>query len=136
MYKYKEIYFMAKLNQAVLDEQIFYLKKTKYKNLIQDLRLEYCTDNDGNYIYLVCIKIKKSQQKKGYGNAVLHEIVQLADKHNVRIRLWATDIFGTELKVLYELYKKHGFVLIKNDSDGHMVYFPQKIRKNCNKLET
>jgi GNAT superfamily N-acetyltransferase len=118
------------LNQNVLDDHISYLKKIKFKNLIQELRLEYCTDDDGNYIYLVCIKIKKSQQKRGYGNAVLDEIVQLADKHNVRVRLWVTDIFGTNLKVLYEFYKKHGFVLIKNDNDGHMIYYPKKCNKN------
>jgi GNAT superfamily N-acetyltransferase len=120
------------LNQNVLDDHISYLKKIKYKNLIQELRLEYCTDDDGDYLYLVCIKIKKSQQKRGYGNAILDEIVQLADKHNVRVRLWVTDIFGTNLKVLYEYYKKHGFVLIKNDNDGHMIYFPKK----CNKIKS
>jgi GNAT superfamily N-acetyltransferase len=114
------------LNQNVLDEFISYLKKIKYKNLIQDLRLEYCTDDEGIFIYLVCIKIKKSQQKKGYGNAIMGEIIQLADSHNVRIKLWVTDIFGVDLKVLYEFYKKHGFFLIKKDNDGHMIYIPNK----------
>ena len=117
---------MNVLNQNVLDDFISYLKKDKYKNKIQDLKLEYCTDEFGDYIYLVLIKIKKSQQKNGYGSAIMDDIVQLADKHNVRIRLWVTDIFGTPLKVLYGFYKKHGFVLIKNDNDGHMIYYPQK----------
>lgn len=124
---------MNELNQNVLDEFISYLKKDKFKNKIQDLRLEYCTDDDGVYIYLVCIKIKKSQQKKGYGNAIMDEIVQLADKHNVRVKLWVTNVFGTDLKVLYEFYKKHGFFLIKKDNDGHMIYFPSK---KCNKKKT
>jgi GNAT superfamily N-acetyltransferase len=117
-----------KLNQQVLDEFILYLKKEKYRNTIQDLKLEYCTD-DGNYIYLVLIKIKKSQRKKGYGSAVLSDIVQLADKYNVHIKLYATNIYGTELNVLYELYKKHGFFLIKNENDGYMVYLPKKCKK-------
>ena len=52
-------------NQNVLDEFILYLKKDKYKNKIQDLKLEYCTDKENKkYIYLVLIKVKKSQQKK------------------------------------------------------------------------
>lgn len=122
---------MDKLNQNVLDELISYLKKEKYRNKIQDLKLEHCTDADGKYIYLVCIKVKKSQQKKGYGNAILDDIVQLADNYNVRVRLWATDIFGMNLKVLYEIYKKHGFVLVNINNDGQMIYFP----KNSNKLK-
>jgi GNAT superfamily N-acetyltransferase len=126
-----EDFFMNVLNQNVLDERISYLKTIRYKNKIQDLKLEHCTDEDGEYIYLVCIKVKKSQQKKGYGNAVLDEIVQLADNHNVRIKLWVTDVFGTSLKVLYEYYKKHGFILIKTNNDGHMIYFPRK----CNKTK-
>jgi GNAT superfamily N-acetyltransferase len=121
---------MNVLNQNVLNDFISYLKTVRYKNLIQDLRLEYCTDADGDYIYLVCIKIKKSVQQNGYGSTIMDDIVQLADKYNVRVRLYATDIYGTPLKVLYGFYKKHGFVLIKNDNDGQMIYYPQKIRKN------
>jgi GNAT superfamily N-acetyltransferase len=118
------------LNQNVLEEHISYLKKVKYKNIIQDLKLEHCTDEAGEYIYLVCIKIKKSQQLKGYGAAVMSEVLQLADKHNVRIRLYATNIFGAELKRLYGFYRKLGFVLIKKCNDGEMLYFPSK---KCNK---
>jgi GNAT superfamily N-acetyltransferase len=117
------------LNQNVLDELISYLKNTRYKNKIQDLKLEYCTDEDGSYIYLVCIKIKKSQKEQGYGSAVMSEIIQLADQHNVRIRLYATNIFGAELKRLHGFYQKLGFILIKKPNDGEMLYYPQKNRK-------
>ena len=115
------------LNQNVLDERISYLKKTKFKNKIEDLKLEHCTDEEGEYIYLICIKIKKSQRQQGYGSLIISDIVQLADNHNVRIKLWMTNVFGISVKVLYEYYKKHGFVLIKKENDGHMVYFPQKL---------
>jgi GNAT superfamily N-acetyltransferase len=120
---------METLNQNVLDDLSSYLKKTKYKNILQDLKLEYCTDEDGEYIYLVCLKIKKSQQLKGYGAAVMSEVLQLADKHNVRIRLYATNIFGAELKRLYSFYQKLGFVLIKKCNDGEMLYYPSKKKK-------
>jgi GNAT superfamily N-acetyltransferase len=120
---------METLNQNVLDDLSSYLKKTKYKNILQDLKLEYCTDEDGEYIYLVCLKIKKSQQLKGYGAAAMSEVQQLADKHNVRIRLYATNIFGAELKRLYGFYRKLGFVLIKKCNDGEMLYYPSKKKK-------
>lgn len=112
-----------KLNQNVLDELTFYLKTVKYKNKIQTLKLEHCTDDSGDYIYLVCIKVKKSQTSKGYGQAVMSEVISVADKHNVRIRLYATSIFGADLKRLYEFYQKLGFVLIKT-VDGEMLYYP------------
>ena len=115
------------LNQNVLDERISYLKKIKFKNKIEELNLEHCTDEEGQYIYLICIKIKKSQRQQGYGNMIIDDIVQLADNHNVRIKLWMTNVFGISVKVLYEYYKKHGFVLIKKENEGHMVYFPKKL---------
>jgi GNAT superfamily N-acetyltransferase len=120
--------FIMKLNQNVLDEFIVNLK-TRYKNKIQDLKLEHCTDEYGDYIYLVCIKVKKSQQKKGYGSSIMSHVVGLADNHNVRIKLWVTNIFGVELKVLYEFYRKHGFILLVDNNDGHMIYFPEKNKK-------
>jgi GNAT superfamily N-acetyltransferase len=123
-----------KLNQEILNDYISYLKKEKYKNLIQDLKLEYCTD-DENYIHLILIKIKKSQRKKGYGNALLSDIVQLADKYNVLIKLYVTNIYGTDLNVLYEFYKKHGFFLIKDNNDGHMIYKPKNYKKIVTNLE-
>lgn len=122
-------FFMETLTQNVLDNLISYLKKDKFKNILQELKLEHCTDENGDYIYLVCIKIKKSQQCKGYGSVVMSEIVRLADDNNVRIVLYATNVFGSELKRLYGFYRKLGFVLIKKNNDGRMVYFPQKKKK-------
>jgi len=118
-----------KLNQDVLNELTFYLKTVKYKNKIQTLTLEHCTDTDGHYIYLVCIKIKKSQANKGYGQALMSEIINVADRRNVRIRLYATNIFGADLKRLYGFYQKLGFVLIKNVKDGEMIYYPDNKKR-------
>jgi ribosomal protein S18 acetylase RimI-like enzyme len=112
------------LNQNVLDEYISYLK-TKYKNKLQELKLEYCTDTDGEYIYLVCIKIKKQYKERGYGSLIMSEVIELSNKHNVRIRLYCTNIFGADLKRLYGFYQRLGFVLIKNDEIGEMLYCPK-----------
>ena len=120
------------MNQNVLNDFTKVLIKTKYKNKIQELKLEHCTDADGNYINLNVIRVKTSQQNKGYGNSIMNDIVLLADSHNVRIRLFATNLFGAELKRLYAFYKKHGFVLIKSEEDvniGHMIYYTKKKNK-------
>ena len=117
------------LNQNVLNEFSTYLKKEKYVNKIEHLKLEFQEDGQGMYIYLILIKIKKSQINKGYGSAVMSEIVQLADKHNVRIKLWATPVYGSELKRLTTFYKKHGFYMLKKfDRDCEMQYKPKKVK--------
>ena len=115
---------MERISQDVLNELVYNLKRIKYKNIIQDLKLEYCEDKDGDYIYLVLINIKKSQRRNGYGAAVLSEIIKAADKYKVRIRLWATNIYGSDLKRLYGFYRKQGFVLLDNGVEGHMIYYP------------
>lgn len=121
-------FFMSKINQFVLDANVQYIK-TKYKNIIQNYQLSCESDEHGMYIQLVLIKIKKSQRRKGYGSAVMYELCALADTYNVRIRLYATNIYGTDLKALYAFYGKHGFVLIKNeDNIGEMLYYPVLIK--------
>lgn len=120
------------LNQNVLNDFTKVLIKTKYKNKIQELKLEHCTDADGDYINLNVIRIKTSQQNKGYGSSILYDIILLADNYNVRIKLYVTNLFGAELKRLYAFYKKHGFILIKTTEDvniGKMFYYPKKKRK-------
>jgi len=115
---------MSKINQFVLDANVQYIK-TKYKNIVQNYQLSCETDEDGMYIALFLIKIKKSQRRKGYGSAVMYELCAMADLYNVRIRLYATNVYGIDVKVLYAFYGKHGFVLIKNDDNiGEMLYYP------------
>lgn len=116
---------MRNVTQKQLDEFVFYLKRVKYLNKIQDLKLEYNND-ECPYIYLVLIKIKKSQRGKGYGSAVLSDILNFADENQIEIRLYATNIYGADLRRLYGFYRKHGLVLIKNNNDGKFVYRPTK----------
>jgi len=115
------------LNQNVLDSFVSYLKK-KHKNILQDLLLEECTDEQGMYVKLNLIKIKKSQRHKGYGSSVMYELCAFADLYNVRIKLYATNLYGSDLKALYAFYGKHSFVLIKNDNIGEMLYYPVLIK--------
>jgi GNAT superfamily N-acetyltransferase len=124
------------LDQEKINGFVLHLKKTKYKNKIQELIIEYCTnDNNENYLQLFLIKIKDSQKNKGYGSAIISDIVQFADEYNVQIKLWTSNIYGGDLKRLFEFYKKNGFVLIKTPDKNNMIYYPSKIRKNKKKLE-
>lgn len=113
------------MDQIVLNELMTNLKKVKYKNIIQDLKLNFVTD-DCTYIYLSLIRIKKSQRCQGWGSAVMSELIQLADKENVQLRLYATNVYGAELRRLYGFYRKHGFVLENDQNDGKFIYRPKK----------
>jgi GNAT superfamily N-acetyltransferase len=106
------------LNQNVLNEFVLNLK-VKYKNKIEHLELKYQIDDYGECINLAPIKIKRSQRETGYGAAIMSDIINLADRNNVRIILYTTN----DLKRLYEFYGKLGFVLMKA-TDDHMIYFP------------
>lgn len=113
------------MDQIVLNDFTAELKKVKYKNIIQDLKLNFVTD-DCTYIYLSLIRIKKSQQNKGWGSAVMSELIKLADTENVQLRLYATDIYGAELRRLYGFYRKHGFILENESNTGKFIYRPKK----------
>jgi len=126
---------MKYLDQNVLKDYSFYLKKVKYPSILQDLKLEYNTDEECPFIYLGLIKIRKSQRHKGYGSLIMSDIIKLADDCQIEIRLYAADIYGTDLPALYRFYRKHGFVLIKNNNDGKFVYRPKKNRRFCNNLD-
>lgn len=115
------------INQTILDDFTFNLKKVKYKNKIQDLKLELCNDKNGEYIYLALIKIKKNIRCNGYGSLIMSELINLANIYNIRIILYASDLYCSDLNRLYEFYIKHGFFLIKKENDGQMIYNPKNV---------
>jgi GNAT superfamily N-acetyltransferase len=129
---------METFNQDKVKEFVTYLKKVKYKNILQNLKLLYITDNGCPHLYLEIIRIRKPARNQGYGSKVMKDIVRFADKNNVQIRLYALGIYGSDLKRLYIFYRRFGFFLIKNNRNGHFVRNPIKKRKktaiNQNKL--
>lgn len=107
-----------------LTKHIDYLKNILFKNKISQLLIKTEYDEAGEYLNLTLIKIKPSQQNKGYDEAVLDNIISYADKYNVRIKI---NIQGLNKKGLIEFYRKHNFVLIKNHE---MVYYPKSNNLN------
>lgn len=120
------------LTQKILKEYCSYLKFVKYKGVIQNIKLEYCTDKDENnpfegdtHIILRLIQIRKSQRNKGYGSLVLKDIIKLANINNIRVVLYASEKYGSEINRLYKFYQNHRFILIENDADKKMIYYPE-----------
>jgi GNAT superfamily N-acetyltransferase len=109
------------MDQATLN-QISTQLKTKFKNKIQEIALEYCIDSKGEYINWNVLRIKKSQQSKGYGSSVMSEIVQYADNENVRIKLLPTNLWGSDVRRLRAFCQKYGFTKVKD----RMIYYPKK----------
>lgn len=124
------------LDQNVLNEFLFNLKKVMYVGKIQTLKLTLRVDEPNDpepYIYLELIIIRKKFRNLGIGSAILRDIVQFADDHNVQVILYAVNCYGSELKGLYRFYRRHGFVLYKNNNEGNFVHYPKKVHKVCNK---
>lgn len=124
----KEFFMLTKI---ALKEFASYLKNVQYKNVLRVIKLEYCTDDDNNvYIHLNIIKIKKASQNQGYGSLIMSDIIRFANKHNVRIELYASIIFGSEISRLYKFYERFGFVKVVNDPDHKMIYNNVLIKNN------
>jgi len=104
----------------------FSLDLRKKYPVIQNLCLliQDCPTTNVRYIELFFIKIKKSQQSKGYGSTVLSAIVQFADENNIQVRLTPAAMYGTPIQVLYGFYTKNGF---SHMDDKTMIYFPKKV---------
>lgn len=98
--------------------------KLMYKEL-QRLKITNSTDETPPYLQLDEIKIWKKFRNQGWGTKVLIDICRFADEHNVQVRLYASDILGSDLKGLYRFYRRHDFVLIKN-CENKFVYRPKK----------
>jgi GNAT superfamily N-acetyltransferase len=127
---------METLSKEITNDFVFKLRKVMYVGIIEELQFEYVDDEPDSepYLYLILIKIKKKYRNQGYGAIIMEEIVQFADEHNETIILFASTLFGSELKRLYKFYRQFGFVLKRNEDDNKMVREPNKIRKNSNKL--
>ena len=108
---------------SLIKNYVSYLKNITFKNKISELLINTEYDEVGEFINLLLIKIKPSQQKKGYGDAVIDSLLTFADNHNVRIKINLSNSQGDK-KRLIEFYRKHNFVLIKN---SEMTYFPKPI---------
>ena len=115
---------MNKLSQHNLTKFSLDLRK-KYP-VIQNLTLlvQECPNTNVQFIELFFIRIKKSQQQRGYGSIVLSAIVQYADLNNVQVRLTPAAMYGTDIRVLQGFYTKNGFNYM---DDKTMIYFPKKV---------
>jgi GNAT superfamily N-acetyltransferase len=121
--------FFMELTQQILKEYSSHLKNIKYKGIVQDVKLEHCTDIDDDnliegdqYVILRLIRIRKPMRNKGFGSIVLKDIINFADRYNIKIILYASEKYGSDIKGLYRFYEKFGFVKVANDIDHKMLY--------------
>ncbi len=113
------------VTKRILDDQCTYLLH-KYPEL-EKLILEHCTDLNGDdYIYLGLIVINKGCRNKGIGTKIMSELILLADKYNVQIRLWSTSIYGCDLNRLQDFYLNLDFHHAE-DNDKELIYYPKTL---------
>lgn len=108
------------LKQFVLDT------KKDFSDIIEYLKLDLQEDKDGKFIYITLIKIRKSKIDKGFGSIIMSRIIDFALLYNIRIKLWATCIYGSNLLRLVEFYKRFGFKSYNKIRVEEMIYKPRK----------
>ncbi len=109
------------------DFKIFVIElKRQYAEVLQEVTIINNTDECPIHLYITTIKIKNKYRGMGWGSKILTDIVQFADRHNVQVQLYASDILGSDLRGLYKFYRRNKFVLIK---DNKFVHRPKKIGK-------
>jgi GNAT superfamily N-acetyltransferase len=110
------------ITKKLLDNHCTYLLH-KYPEL-NKLVLEHCTTITGeDYIYLGMIVIDNGCRNKGIGTKIMSELIQLANKYNVQIRLWSTNIYGCDILRLQKFYLNLNFKHV-DDNDKEMIYYP------------
>lgn len=125
------------LTQDILKQYCLSLKNIKFKGIVQDVKLEHCTDIDednliegDHYVLLRLIRIRKPMRNKGFGSIVLKDVINFLDNYNVRIVLYASEKYGSDITRLYKFYEKFGFVKVANDTDHKMLYNNVLIKTN------
>jgi len=106
---------MIKLSQRDydLEDKVNQLEEYLEKKYPVELWIVY--DELRRGLQINSIIVDKQQRSKGIGSAVMKEIIDFADKHNIDIVLTPSKDFGGSLKRLEEFYKNFGFK--KNKSD-------------------
>jgi GNAT superfamily N-acetyltransferase len=95
----------------------------KYIDILQEINLEFVDGKRGQYINFNVLNINKHYRSIGFGTKIMSELCKFADKHNVRVELYPTNLFGANLKRLIKFCNKHGFIMIGDI----MVYMPVKL---------
>ena len=92
----------------------------EYKGKLQTLCIDHLIDSqEKHYLKLVSIVIKTEFRNQGIGKEIMNKIIKYAEAHNMNIKLWATDIFGTPIDQIIKFYEKFGFKKI--DEDNNMI---------------
>ena len=119
------------MTQQILNDFTYTLSKEKYKGIIKKLVMEY-TSKDKT-INLTQIYIQKKEQNKGYGIKVMNDICYFADEHRLRIKLYPTIIFGSDMERLEKFYERFGFRYREVKSKVDLGYMTRINTTNKNK---
>jgi GNAT superfamily N-acetyltransferase len=71
------------------------------------------SNRHNKYLVLDKIFIEKEHQSKGYGQKVMEQIIDFANKDSLIITLTPDDVWGSKKKRLTDWYKSLGFIMNK-----------------------
>jgi len=88
-------------------------------------------DQDGGFLYLTDLYIKKEHQKSGFGSKIMNDVILFADTHKLPIVLMPISDDDDDDSKLIAFYSKFGFkrntgVISGDDLEGSMYRLPKK----------
>ena len=80
-------------------------------------------DYEGEYLYLVGLMVKKKYRGTGIATKIIKDIFKHADENGYRVRAWACNVFGTDLRTWIPFLEKVGFQRV--DNENNLIYYPK-----------
>jgi|LakMenE18May11ns_1017448.scaffolds.fasta_scaffold8831460_1 predicted GNAT family N-acyltransferase len=105
------------LESQNLSDELFHMR-TRWKEMGVDVYIHARTDE----LNLSTIKVDKDKRGQGLGTTVMKEILDFAQKHNLRVTLTPSkDLGATSVGRLVKFYRSFGFVPNKGRNKDYRI---------------
>jgi len=116
--------FMKEMDDLILDtETREFVEELMAKYPEAEIDMNKREDYEGKYLYLVGLMVKKKYRGTGIATKIIKDIFKHADENGYRVRAWACNVFGTDLRTWIPFLEKVGFQRV--DNENNLIYYPK-----------
>jgi len=116
--------FMKEMDDLILDtETREFVEELMAKYPEAEIDMDKREDYEGEYLYLVGLMVKKKYRGTGIATKIIKDIFKHADENGYRVRAWACNVFGTDLRTWIPFLEKVGFQRV--DNENNLIYYPK-----------
>jgi len=115
---------MKEMDDLILDtETREFVEELMAKYPEAEIDMDKREDYEGEYLYLVGLMVKKKYRGTGIATKIIKDIFKHADENGYRVRAWACNVFGTDLRTWIPFLEKVGFQRV--DDENNLIYYPK-----------